>query len=1730
MKYMQAFKKSITTLIAVVFSVTIAFSAPTWTRVNYTSSTAFIGKVMINYYDKTFPITVEVGDYIGAFVGDECRMVAEVFSYKGGLYVSSVIHGGEAADMQTPTSTPEEVEFKVWDKSADKLVDATVLGTLFTKSAGEIFDYEIGKPNTGSELGSLSVGDFVLSPDFTSTKTEYTISVAYGTALPAASLYKAVAKDSRATVKVTAASDYDKNGEAVSKITVTAEDGTITVYNVTFKQADCPSVAPLASEIPNVSTCTNDVADLKATFASKSDVAVWYSDEFDGEPIKTANVFEHGKTEKGTYTYYVARNDGSCESTKRLEVTLKIVENPTPVIKGLESAYCNDDATVNLSFVPEGGVLSLNGVAIKAFNPADAKVGLNNISYKVVVDGCEGSAIESVNVNATPIIDLSSVATTACVNQEIALSPSAGTWMGTGVSGKTFKSTIDGEYTLTYSETEDGCSASDEVTISVVKVASPTVTSASVELNGKVPALTASASGTISWYEKENGDAVFTGKSFIPEVATNVEKVFTYYVSNTSSGCESEKVPVTLSVTSCTTEAPSIAEVEPICEGDAFPTLTATGSNITWYDAITDGTKLGTGATYSPTSEGTYYASQNTGCEGARASVKVTVKAKPVAPKVTSASSCAGAELVALTSNENADWYSSKKGTPIVTNVKSYTPESLTETTNFYVNRTENGCTSDFSEAVYTITPLPDAPLTDATKACFNEKDDFIVRISGSLASKDAVVQWYDENNVPKGTSTIQEVAVTTPKEYMYSVTQTVGNCTSKVAYAVLTVNALPNPKINLAGSYCSDSKEKVVLSADLTGGDFDLDGKLCESFVPSSLEKGMHTVTYTYEDDNECYVDVEKQFSIDDCSAPDVTLLSLNETSLELVKGDTYTDFVVTIAPDDAPQTVSWESSNTSVVTVDAKGNVKAVGAGSAVITVTSTYTKSKSAVCQVKVIAPVESVVFNNEDDLQVDEGGFIDMSSYLVVNPENASIKTVTWKVSSSDVTISNSGVLTAGIVSGDTDVTVTVTVTSEDGSVVSSNVNVTIVKNCSLSAPVVSNANQSICEGEGPVTFNASGDVVAYWVWENESGKVVNENSSFETNVAGTYFVYQQFGECSGTKTKVSLSVNENPQPQISVESSYCNDAEMVELVASPAGGTFTIDNVTKTSINPRQMTVGKHTIVYTYTDKNKCSGSDQVTISIDDCSLPPVTSLVLSETNVELQKEESVKLSVSILPEESPKTVNWKSSNTAVATVDDNGNVKAVGKGTAIITATSTYTSSQSDECVVTVVSPLQSVSFTKTSVSLMAGKTTDLSNSYVIDPIDAEIVSITWSSSSSDLQVDNNGTLTAGNVDSEVTATVTLTVVSDEGVTKTAEITVTMMPFTIDLTALQVKISEAQNAIKENEYRRGNNVGNIPSASFEALQSAIVEALALEANPPSEQSTVDAQVILLNSAIKTFLSSEVPNKVSSIAFESTVKYMVVGEEYEPDLIFEPQGAFSDLLWTSSNSDVVRVYGSGKIVALKAGSSAVTASLPTNMTISARIIIIVSDAPKLLSVDVNPSNPLANELILTYSEEMDQPEAQIYTDLYIYGSNVAIYNIMNVQVDPKNSKRIIVTVGAPVDDPNDLYLVYNGKSLKSKAGGVLPSFEYHVGTTAIDNVDAENIIAYPTFADDKVFLSGLSEGMQIHVVSVVGTVVSSKIATVETEMINVSKLPLGTYYIIISNNDKKQKTKLAFVKK
>ncbi len=162
---------------------------------------------------------------------------------------------------------------------------------------------------------------------------------------------------------------------------------------------------------------------------------------------------------------------------------------------------------------------------------------------------------------------------------------------------------------------------------------------------------------------------------------------------------------------------------------------------------------------------------------------------------------------------------------------------------------------------------------------------------------------------------------------------------------------------------------------------------------------------------------------------------------------------------------------------------------------------------------------------------------------------------------------------------------------------------------------------------------------------------------------------------------------------------------------------------------------------------------------------PATGVTLSKTELTLNKGQSAKLFVTVEPNDFTDATKWKTSDSAVATIADDGTVKAVGVGTATVSFIAGNTKAS---CTVTVLQPVTRLSFTKSSHELDGGDTVQLAVN--ISPEDAANKDIVFSSSDESVAtVDQAGLVTALK---KGTATITVAAQDGSGCTATCKITV----------------------------------------------------------------------------------------------------------------------------------------------------------------------------------------------------------------------------------------------------------------------------------------------------------------------------------------------------------------------
>ncbi|MCR5464773.1 MAG: Ig-like domain-containing protein [Bacteroidales bacterium] len=517
------------------------------------------------------------------------------------------------------------------------------------------------------------------------------------------------------------------------------------------------------------------------------------------------------------------------------------------------------------------------------------------------------------------------------------------------------------------------------------------------------------------------------------------------------------------------------------------------------------------------------------------------------------------------------------------------------------------------------------------------------------------------------------------------------------------------------------------------------------------------------------------------------VTGVSLNKSSMTLTEGGSET-LTASVAPSNATNTgVSWSSSNTGVATVNG-GQVTAVKAGTATITVT-TSDGGKTATCSVTVEAKkvaVTGVKFDIEAlELTEGETGTIKVT----VEPADATDKKVNWTSSNPEVVTVADGVVTA-VAPGTATIIAT---TADGGKTVTCNVTINPkpvpVEDVSVEIEAIEVAegeNASIVVKITPddatvkdVTFSSSDEAVA----------TVDENGNITAVGPGTATITITTADGGKTATcevtvnpkvvpvediaftKDQVSVIEGEKALLYVSFTPKNASDKRVTWSSSDTGVATID----TKGNVTGVKPGTATITVKTTDGGK-TATCEVTVTKKPT---PVSGVTVNRTSLTLTIEGSAILVATVSPEDAAnKKVVWSSSDESIVKVDQNGEVTAVKTGTAKVTAT-TEDGGKTATCTVTVTDkavPATGVTLNKTTLKLNVGKSEQLAAT--VKPSDATNHEVTWSSSKTSVATVDK----AGKVTGVAPGSATITAKTHNGKTATCTVTVVRYVESIKIT------------------------------------------------------------------------------------------------------------------------------------------------------------------------------------------------------------------------------------------------------------------------------------------------------------------------------------------------------------
>ena len=420
---------------------------------------------------------------------------------------------------------------------------------------------------------------------------------------------------------------------------------------------------------------------------------------------------------------------------------------------------------------------------------------------------------------------------------------------------------------------------------------------------------------------------------------------------------------------------------------------------------------------------------------------------------------------------------------------------------------------------------------------------------------------------------------------------------------------------------------------------------------------------------------DIKKQTGSGQISVS-VAGVSLDKTEIVLVEGSSE-KLTATVEPTNATnKNVTWSSDHEAIATVDQNGTVTARRGGQATITVT-TADGSKTATCTVRVRIqigePVQSVGLNKTElALEVGKTGTLEAK----VEPSDATNKNVTWSSSNSEVATVDNGVVTA-VSAGEA----IITVTTEDGAKTATcKVTVNAPQTVPVTGVTLDKAELTLEKGStGTLKAtvepqNATNNTVT---WSSSNPEVATVDNGVVTAVsAGTAIITAKAGDktatCTVTVAKADVAVESVTLDKTSLD---LKTGDNTTLTATVNPESATNKDVTWISDKPEIAAVEGGTVTA------KAAGTAIIAVTTIDggkiatCKVT-VTPKTVPVSGIQVQGAASIyvgdttKLTATITPDgASNKAVTWDSQNKDIATVDQQGNVKALKAGTATITAT-----------------------------------------------------------------------------------------------------------------------------------------------------------------------------------------------------------------------------------------------------------------------------------------------------------------------------------------------------------------------------------------------------------------------------------------------------------------------------
>ena len=396
---------------------------------------------------------------------------------------------------------------------------------------------------------------------------------------------------------------------------------------------------------------------------------------------------------------------------------------------------------------------------------------------------------------------------------------------------------------------------------------------------------------------------------------------------------------------------------------------------------------------------------------------------------------------------------------------------------------------------------------------------------------------------------------------------------------------------------------------------------------------------------------------------------------------------------------------------------------------------------------------------------------------------------------------------------------------------------------------------------------------------------------------------------------------------------------------------------------------------------------------------PITGIRFSNSKETILVGSTQKLSVIVTPSNaSNQSLSYTSSNSNVATVDSEGNVKGITVGEAYITVSAAGYQAVANIKVINTIS-LNSISISK-NIQLKEQSSSTLNVTF--NPSNATNKKVTWKSSNPNVATVDS----SGNVKAIAPGTATITVISSDG-GKVATCNVEVIALSKKLTGISLNKTEltmeldAEETLTVNfnpEYAENKNIkwssSNTKIAKVSNGKVTPGKPGKVEIKAVSEDGNYEAvcQVTVLSPPIESIKFAQTKQ---SVALGSTITLKTVSTPTDT--------AINNPIWTSSDETVATVKD-GVLTALKLGTTIITISNEDGSIKAKTTITVVEKVVSDLSIKVKGYDLKFDPEKYEYSLLIGS-ETSLDFDINVDSSNVTISGNKNL----KNDSVITITI-------------------------------------------------------------------------------------------------------------------------